>query len=388
MIKIKKSFLLLTLLSLVYALFSGGNLPYSIFYSLILMMLFMGVSTYILGKKMYVKVEAEKYEMISGDTNNLVIKVYNNSIFSVPYIEIKNTLISRVLPRDRGNIISLGINSQKIIRKSFNINTRGHYYLGETVCNISDVLGVFSVKKNYKHKKSVKVYPKVYDLNSVRIVGSNLKEFNTKNIKAYNKGPESAETIKNIREYRIGDSYKRINWKVTAKHGKLFVKEYESSESPRIHVFLDLRKSGFVLDKNGEKEEAIVEFYLSLVRYIVQRNGNCQSIIINNKVRAIDIVGEGSFEFLREQMITTFSSGSESLSGYMKKVLCEINKKSAVVVVTSNITKDNLDYLVSLKQERYEVNLFYLNKVIGDEAKLIAAIKEQGVSCYNIEGIR
>lgn len=388
MIKIKKSFLLLTLLSLVYALFSGGNLPYSIFYSLILMMLFMGVSTYILGKKMYVKVEAEKYEMISGDTNNLVIKVYNNSIFSVPYIEIKNTLISRVLPRDRGNIISLGINSQKIIRKSFNINTRGHYYVGETVCNISDVLGVFSVKKNYKHKKSVKVYPKVYDLNSVRIVGSNLKEFNTKNIKAYNKGPESAETIKNIREYRIGDSYKRINWKVTAKHGKLFVKEYESSESPRIHVFLDLRKSGFVLDKNGEKEEAIVEFYLSLVRYIVQRNGNCQSIIINNKVRAIDIVGEGSFEFLREQMITTFSSGSESLSGYMKKVLCEINKKSAVVVVTSNITKDNLDYLVSLKQERYEVNLFYLNKVIGDEAKLIAAIKEQGVSCYNIEGIR
>lgn len=337
---------------------------------------------------MYVKVEAEKYEMISGDTNNLVIKVYNNSIFSVPYIEIKNTLISRVLPRDRGNIISLGINSQKIIRKSFNINTRGLYYLGETVCNISDVLGVFSVKKNYKHKKSVKVYPKVYDLNSVRIVGSNLKEFNTKNIKAYNKGPESAETIKNIREYRRGDSYKRINWKVTAKHGKLFVKEYESSESPRIHVFLDLRKSGFVLDKSGEKEEAIVEFYLSLVRYIVQRNGNCQSIIINNKVRAIDIVGEGSFEFLREQMITTFSSGSESLSGYMKKVLCEINKKSAVVVVTSNITKDNLDYLVSLKQERYEVNLFYLNKAVGDEAKLIEAIKEQGVSCYNIEGIR
>ncbi len=337
---------------------------------------------------MYVKVEAEKYEMMSGDTNNLVIKVYNNSIFSVPYIEIKNALVSRVLPRDRGNIISLGINSQKIIKKSFSINTRGHYCLGETACNISDVLGVFSVKKNYKHKKIIKVYPKVYDLNSVRIVGSNLKEFDTKNIKAYNKGPESAETIKNIREYRRGDSYKRINWKLTAKHGKLFVKEYDSSESPRIHVFLDLRKSGFVLDKSGEKEEAIVEFYLSLVRYIVQRNGNCQSIIINNKVRSVDIVGEGSFEFLREQMITTFSSGSESLSGYMKKILCEINKKSAVVVVTSNITKDNLDYLVSLKQERYEVNLFYLNKALGDEGELIAEIKVQGISCYNIEGIR
>lgn len=388
MIRIKKSFLLLVLLSFGYALFSGGNLPYSIFYALFLMVLFMGISTYVLGRKMSVKVEVEKYEMISGENNKLVVKGYNNSLFPVPYVEIKNSLISKVLPRDRGDIISLGINSQKFIKKSFNINTRGHYSLGETQCNISDVLGIFSYKKLFKSKKILKVYPQVYDLNNVRIAGANLKEFNIKNIKSYNKGPESAETIKNIREYRSGDSCKRINWKVTAKHGKLFVKEYDSSESPRIHVFLDLRKSSFLLDKGGEKEEALVEFYLSLIRYIVKKNGNCQSIIINNKVKVADVAGEESFEFLREQMVITFSEGSGSLSGYMKKVLCEINKKSAVVIVTSNISKENLDYLVSLKHNRYEINLFYLNKAIGEEEELIAAAKDQGVSCYNIEGIR
>lgn len=388
MIRIRKSFLVLLLLAFGYALFSGGNLPYSIFYALLLMVFFMGTSTYFLGKKMSVKVEAEKYEMISGENNNLVIKVYNNSIFPVPYVEIKSSLVAKILPRDRGDIISLGVNAQKFIKKAFVINTRGQYYLGEISSSISDVLGVFSYKKNFKYKKIIKVYPKIYDLNSVRIVGANLREFNTNNIRAYNKGPESAETIKNIREYRRGDSYKRINWKVTAKHGKLFVKEYDSSESPRIHVFLDLRKSGFVLDKDGENEEAIVEFYLSLVRYIIQRNGNCQSIIINNTVKASDIVGESSLELLKEQMVTTFSSGSGNLSGYMKKFLCEINKKSAVVVVTSNITRDNLDYLVSLKQEGYEINLFYLNKFIGDGEELIEEVKGQGVSCYNIEGVR
>ena len=388
MIRVKKSFLLLVLLSFGYALFSGGNLPYSIFYTVFLLLFFMGVSTYILGKKLNVKVEADKYEMISGDSNKLVIKGYNNSVFPVPYVEIKNSLIEKVSIRDRGDIISLGMNSQKFINKTFKISIRGHYYLGESLCNISDILGLFSYKKTCKHKKFIKVYPKVYDLLNIRINGANLREFNIKNIKSYNKGPESAETIKNIREYRRGDSYKRINWKVSAKHGKLFVKEYDSSESPRIHIILDLRKTGLGFDKGGVIEESLVEFYLSLIRYIIQRNGTCQSIIINDKVKTLNVAGESSFEILREQMITTVSGGSGSLSGYMKKYLCEISKKSAVVIVTPNITKDNLDYLISLQQDKYEMNLFYLNKALDEEEELISEAKDYGVSCYNIEGIR
>lgn len=388
MIRIRKSFLMIVLLSFAYALLSGGNLPYSIFYALFLMVLFMGISTYFLGKKLNIKAEAEKYEIICGEANKIILKVYNNSIFPIPYVEISNSLISKILPRYRGDIISLGMSSQKFITKKFSMNTRGQYFIGETECNLCDILGIFTYRRSYIHKKVIKVYPRVYDLNTVRIEGANLKEFNTKNIRAYNKGPESAETIKHSREYRRGDSYKRINWKVTAKHGKLFVKEYDSSESPRIHVFLDLRKEGFLIDKNGEKEEVVVEFYLSLIRYIVRRNGNCQSIIINDKVKTADITGEDSFELLEEQMVTTFSSGNGSLSGYMKKVLCEVNKKSAVVVVTSSVTKVNIDYLISLQQERYEINLFYLNKAMGDEVELIAKAKGQGLSCYNIEGVR
>ncbi len=388
MIRVKKTFLVLVIASFGYALFSGGNLPYSIFYALFLMLILMGVSTYILGRGLKVKIDSDKYEMVTGDNNKIVIKVYNNSIFPVPYLEVKNSLVEKVMQRHRGDITTIGIGSQKFLNKEINIGIRGQYGLGETSCSTSDVFGIFTYKKPYKHKKFIKVYPKTYELNSVRINGANLREYNIKNIKPYNKGPESAETIRNIREYRRGDSYKRINWKITAKHGKLFVKEYDSSESPRIHIFLDLRMDGFTFDKGGEKEENLVEFFLSLVNYIVKRKGNCQAIIINDNVRAFDIIGEGSYELLREHMVTTFNGGSGDLSAFMKKYLCDINKKSAVVMVSCNITKENMDYLVTLKREKYEMNLFYLNKVFGDEGEIIAEAKKQGVSCYNIEGIR
>lgn len=388
MIRIRKSFLFLVVMSLGYALFSGGNLPYSIFYALLLMLIFMGISTCILGKKIFVKVEAEKYEVITGENNTVVIKIDNDSLFPIPYVEIQNSLVSKVIARDRGDIITLSMNSQKFINKSIPINTRGHYRLGETSCNLSDVLGIFTYRKSVSHKKIIKVYPRIYNLSNVKIDGANLREFNIKNIKAYNKGPESAETIKNIREYRRGDSYKRINWKITAKHGKLFVKEYDSSESPRIHMFLDMRKAAFINDKEGLKEEAMVEFYLSLVRYILQRNSNCQSVILGKEVKSMDIFSESDFELLKELMVTTYSGGNGNLQGYMKKFLCEINKKSAVIVVSSDITKENLDYLLSLKEDRYEVNFFYLNKSLGNEEELIIKAIGQGISCYNIERIR
>lgn len=388
MVRVKKSFLFITLLSFIYALFSGGNLPYSIFYALFLLMFLMGISTYLLGKRLYIKVEADKPEVTVGEDNKLVMKIYNEFIFPITYMELENSFIKKVNPRDRGDIISLRSNSQKFIKKSLNIKIRGQYYLGETKCSISDIFGIFSYERNFKNKYIIKVYPKIFDIHNVVVNGANLREFNTRNIRAYNKGPESSETIKNIREYRRGDSYKRINWKVSAKHGKLFIKEYDSSESPRVHFFLDLRKAGFIFDKDGVLEERLVEYYLSLIRYIIKDGGNCEGIIINNEIKAFDVVDQSSFELLREYMVGAFSGGDGSLAGYIEKYIYNINKKSAMVIVTADISKDNLDYLISLKQDKYEVNLFYLEKVLEDNDELISHVKGYGIGCYSLQEVR
>jgi len=275
MLKIKKSYFILTILSYIFALFSGGNLPYSIFYCLLLVLIITSIYIYFVSKNLNIDVVSDKKEIIAGENNNIIIKVYNDSIFPISYMEIENSLLKRIMNKYRGDIISIKINGNKFIKKDIKIPIRGDYRLGSTTSIVSDIFGVFTWKCSYSHKETIKVYPSIYTLKSIKIKGANLREFNTKTImQELNKGPESLETIKNIREYRIGDSYRRVNWKVTAKHGKLFVKEYESSESPRIHVFLDLRKDPLSMDKDGVREEELVEFFLSLIKYMQEKSYN------------------------------------------------------------------------------------------------------------------
>jgi len=296
--------------------------------------------------------------------------------------------MEKITSRYRGDIISISINSNKYLKKQINILTRGEYKLGESSCLVSDIFGIFAWKNIYKHDGVIKVYPRVYPLSSVRINGANLKEYNIKTVKELHRGPESLETIKNIREYRIGDSYRRVNWKVTAKHGKLFIKEYESSESPRIHAFLDLRKEPFNFDKTGENEEALVEFFLSLVRYIQERNTNIQAVVIGENTKSFNINNNSEFEMLRECMVTRYSDGKGSLSMHMKNSICEINKRSAVVVVSYEIEEKTVEYLISLASAGYEVTLFYLDRIPGTNEENILEAEGRGISCYNIEGFR
>ena len=49
------------------------------------------------------------------------------------------------------------------------------------------------------------------------------------------------ETVRAVREYRLGDPVRMIHWGVTARRGQLVVKELEAPQSPSLVVSLDLR---------------------------------------------------------------------------------------------------------------------------------------------------
>ncbi|ASJ17306.1 hypothetical protein A3L04_09610 [Thermococcus chitonophagus] len=76
--------------------------------------------------------------------------------------------------------------------------------------------------------------------------------------------------FKEIREYREGDPFKAINWKATARTGKLLVNEFEKEGKKTIMIFLDARieKLGSylenLLDHGVKVAMLLADFYLSM----------------------------------------------------------------------------------------------------------------------------
>jgi uncharacterized protein (DUF58 family) len=79
----------------------------------------------------------------------------------------------------------------------------------------------------------------------------------------------SDEPAVDTRTYRYGDSPRRIHWNLTARRRELMVRQYESVESRRITVLLDL--SPFSADNPEACEDALIEACLSVVRYSLEQ---------------------------------------------------------------------------------------------------------------------
>ena len=71
---------------------------------------------------------------------------------------------------------------------------------------------------------------------------------------------EREAEVHGLRDYRIGDSPRRIHWKATARRNRLTVREYEDSAPPRLVLVVD----PWIPKKPTEKDREQLEAVMSL----------------------------------------------------------------------------------------------------------------------------
>ncbi|TDT45664.1 DUF58 domain-containing protein [Fonticella tunisiensis] len=239
MLKIKKSVIVLIISSLTLALLGGGQIPYLVFYMVSGVFIISYLWTAFTARKISVFQRVENKDYYVGDIITIQSYIDNDTLLPIPYVEIiDHTTDGMADNNPRPTIISMMPIERELVKSNVTIKYRGIYDIGPLELKISDVFGAFAWNRSVYTNTYVKVYPKVH-----RIVNFNLKSmqsFGTMSTK--NKAYEDNTSISDIRKYNIGDSVKKIHWKVTAKKGSLHVKDYQMTGSTSIHILLDLKK--------------------------------------------------------------------------------------------------------------------------------------------------
>src|SRR5699024_2712200 len=115
------------------------------------------------------------------------------------------------------------------------LNRRGYYEIGSVEVIISDVFGIFSLRKTYSSKASLLVYPEA----------SNISYFPINSVEQRGELPiddilfKDWSRLDSLREFREGDSFKSIHWKLSAKLDDLIIKEYEKRGDAKMGIFVD-----------------------------------------------------------------------------------------------------------------------------------------------------
>ncbi|MEM9773712.1 MAG: DUF58 domain-containing protein [Chloroflexota bacterium] len=113
---------------------------------------------------------------------------------------------------------------------------RGTYFLGPTQIETGDPVGLFSGWIKQTELTSLIIYPKVLALTPHKLPAQ--QPFG----EARSVGRLFEDPIRTVgvREWRMGDSQRRIHWPVTAKYQALHSRVYEPAEEEQILIFLNI----------------------------------------------------------------------------------------------------------------------------------------------------
>ncbi|HEY7736421.1 MAG TPA: DUF58 domain-containing protein [Candidatus Limnocylindrales bacterium] len=236
--------------ALIVSAFSTG-LPF-LFYLLYLVLLVVGGS-YVLTRLGLADLEAgysvSQVHGHVGDQLRVTYTLRNASRLPKFWLEVHNpTSLPGGLP---GRAISLAGTSERswLVRTPF--TRRGHFRIEPLRIRTGDPFGFFEASATVGQGIAVVVYPRLEALPLWRLPPANLEGSHASPERTLQTTPLATT----VRPWAPGDSFNRIHWKTTARHGEIQVKEFDLEQTADAWIVLDLERSV----QAGRGDESTVE---------------------------------------------------------------------------------------------------------------------------------
>jgi uncharacterized protein (DUF58 family) len=174
----------------------------------------------------------------NGDENKVSIYIKNNHFFPVN-ATIIDEIPSQFQIRNYAISVFLRPREERHFEYKLKPNHRGEYEFGKANVYIANTIGLLN-RRFVFHEKPVKmpVYPSFLNIRKFEFlaISNRLTEAGIKRIRKIGQHSEFDQ----IREYVTGDDYRSINWKSTAKKGKLMANQYQDERSQQIFNLIDM----------------------------------------------------------------------------------------------------------------------------------------------------
>jgi uncharacterized protein (DUF58 family) len=235
---------------LVVAAFSTGL--HFLFYLLYLLLLVVGGS-YVLTRLGLSDLEAgysvSQLHGHVGDQLRVTYTLRNASRLPKFWLEVHNpTSLPGGLP---GRAISLAGASERSWLVRTPLVRRGHFRIEPLRIRTGDPFGFFEASASVGQGIAVVVYPRIEPLPLWRLPPANLEGSHASPERTLQTTPLATT----VRPWAPGDSFNRIHWKTTARHGEIQVKEFDLEQTADAWIVLDLQRS----IQAGRGDESTVE---------------------------------------------------------------------------------------------------------------------------------
>lgn len=210
---------------------------------------------------LYAGGQTKLYEVIENRkrTPLPILEVGFHTKKELDFADTENTSVSDyIYKRDVFSVLG----RQRITREiAVDCRKRGHYAVSDADLTTHTLLYKKSYSVGIETDASIYVYAKMTDVSEIMTVCERMLG----TLQCAKRLYEDPFAFRTIRSYTTDDPMKAINWKASAKTGALMVNTFDSVQSQKVMIFLDVADTGIL------KQEALVEENIAIAATLARK---------------------------------------------------------------------------------------------------------------------
>lgn len=211
---------------------------------------------------------SRKYEKkaFPGETIPVRLDIYNSSLLPAVWLRVQDFYPIEVADASSfSQIISLGPHQKTHLDYTLKARKRGYYTIGPLHISSGDLLGMVDESQSEGTSEHLIVYPRVVSLTNVKLASRSPMGTMPHNQPIF----EDPTRPIGKRDYRSGDSLRRIDWKATAVTGRLQTRLFEPSIALETIIFLNLNLADYHLRTHFDATELAIVVAASLGNWVI-----------------------------------------------------------------------------------------------------------------------
>lgn len=159
--------------------------------------------------------------------------------------------------------------------------------------------------------------------------------------------------FENIRQYMPGDDVRSIDWNVTARYDKAFVKQFVEEREMNMFLLIDMSRS----NSFGRKKEFIAEISVTLALSAVKNNDRVGVIFFTGKAEKLIPSKNGKKHILSiiENILNYEPEQTGTDVGNVLQYFTRIEKKRSVVFLISDFLNDGYEKELKAAVNRHDL---------------------------------
>jgi len=234
---------------------------------------------------------------------------------------------------------------------------RGRYRLDAARLVIEDPFGLERVERRLDAGGAMVVYPRVHDLDRLFSDGGAAGGSGRRLLLSRTSGYD----LHSVREYQYGESLRRVDWKSTAKRGKLMVRELEDSPRDEACVVLDCEGGLNVGTAPDSSFEMQVRIAASVLHHLGQAGHRSALVTTAARMEKTPLASlEGDWRAALDLLAGVRDDGRRSLASVLEDERAGLDA-FRLYVVTANLNPRLADKLIAMQFGRIDTAVVWVD---------------------------